>query len=51
MRIFVDTNILVDLVCSREPFWEKAQMLFAECVAGNIDLAVSYSCPNTSTNN
>lgn len=41
MRIFVDTNILVDLVCSREPFLQDAQMLFAECVAGNIELAVS----------
>lgn len=41
MRIFVDTNILVDLVCSREPFLQEAQRLFTECVAGNIDLVVS----------
>ena len=41
MRAYVHTNILVDLVCSHEPFLQAAQRLFAECVVGNIDLSVS----------
>mgnify|MGYP002906610828 CR=1 FL=1 len=30
MRAYIDTNILVDLVCSREPFLKVAQKLMAE---------------------
>ncbi|MDO5526916.1 MAG: PIN domain-containing protein [Prevotella sp.] len=41
MKAFLDTNILVDLVCSREPFLQDAQNLFAECVSGRLNLCVS----------
>lgn len=41
MKAFLDTNILIDLVCSRDPFLQDAQNLFAECVTGRLDLCVS----------
>ena len=41
MKVYVDTNILVDLVCSREEFLPDAQMLFSLGYAGKIRLALS----------
>lgn len=41
MKVFVDTNILIDLVCSREPFVEEAKYLFALGFRGGVSLAVS----------
>lgn len=35
-KIFVDTNVLVDLICSREPFVQDAQLLFALRKNGNV---------------
>ena len=29
MTVFVDTNILIDLVCERESFVQSARLLFA----------------------
>lgn len=29
MKIFVDTNILIDLICNREEFADEAEQLFA----------------------
>lgn len=45
MRVFVDTNILIDFVCDREGFSEEADRLFALGSMGRIKLmttALSY---------
>ena len=41
MKVYVDTNILVDLICSREEFLADAQDLFALGYAGKIQLSLS----------
>ena len=41
MTVFVDTNILLDLLCEREPFVQNARMLFAYGYAGRISLVLS----------
>lgn len=41
MKVYVDTNILVDLVCSREPFVEQAQVLFYNACIGRFSLIAS----------
>ncbi len=41
MKVFVDTNVLIDLVCSRAGFVENAQRLFALGYMGNITLMLS----------
>lgn len=38
MKVFVDTNILIDLVCRREPFAEDAKKLFAYGCVGILTL-------------
>lgn len=40
-RAFLDTNILIDLICSREPFIEKAQLIFALGYSGKVNLLIS----------
>lgn len=41
MKVFVDTNILIDLVCERQPFVEAARRLFAMGYQGRAQLMVS----------
>ena len=41
MRAYVDTNILVDLVLSRQEFLPNAQRVFAIGYAGEVQLVVS----------
>lgn len=41
MKVYVDTNILVDLVCERVGFVEKAQSLFALGYMGKLSLMFS----------
>lgn len=41
MRLFVDTNILVDFVCRREPFDGDAKRLFAHGYIGDFELQTS----------
>lgn len=41
MRAYIDTNILVDLVLSREDFLQDAQRIFALGYAGDAQLMVS----------
>ena len=41
MRLFVDTNILVDFVCRREPFASDAKRLFAHGYIGDFELQTS----------
>ena len=40
-RLFLDTNILVDLICHRTPFVEEAEQLFALAYIGRIGIGVS----------
>lgn len=41
MKVYVDANILIDLVCSRDEFLADAQMLFSLGYAKKIRLALS----------
>ena len=41
MKVYIDTNILIDLVCLREPFAEQAQKLFALGYIGKLSLITS----------
>lgn len=41
MKVFVDTNVLIDLVCSRAGFVENAQHLFALGYMRRITLMIS----------
>jgi predicted nucleic acid-binding protein len=40
-RIFVDTNIVIDLLSRREPFFEEAALLFSLADKKQIELTVS----------
>ena len=41
MKAFVDTNILIDYICKREPFFIPAKSVFAACFMGKVDIVVS----------
>ena len=41
MTAFVDTNILIDLLCERESFVQSARMLFAYGYSGRLTLVLS----------
>lgn len=41
MIVFVDTNILIDLLCEREPFIQGARMLFAYGYSNRLNLMFS----------
>ena len=41
MKVFVDTNILIDYVCRREPFFLHAKAIFAFGYLGKSQIAVS----------
>lgn len=41
MRVYVDTNILIDFVCKREEFFTDAQKLFALGYTGKTELILS----------
>lgn len=41
MKVFIDTNILLDVLCKREPFVDDALTLFDLSIDGKIDLIVS----------
>ena len=41
MTVFVDTNILIDLLCERESFVQSARMLFAYGYSGRLTLVLS----------
>lgn len=40
-KLFVDTNIVIDLLSRREPFYEEAAMLFSLADKKQIELSVS----------
>ena len=41
MKVYLDTNILIDFVCKRVPFYEDAKRLFALGSIGQFDLVTS----------
>ena len=41
MKAFVDTNILIDYICKREPFFIPAKSIFAACLMGKVDIVIS----------
>ena len=40
-RLFLDTNILVDLICHREPFFQEAKRLFALAYMNKVCIGIS----------
>lgn len=40
-RLFLDTNILVDLICNREPFVQEAEKIFALANMGKVSIGIS----------
>ena len=47
MRVFIDTNILIDFVVNREGFSEDADKLFALGITGDIKLMTSKLMSST----
>lgn len=41
MRAFIDTNVIVDVVAKREPFFADSQAVLALCATGDLDGIVS----------
>lgn len=41
MKVFVDTNVLIDYVCSRQPFYNAARRLFAYAKIDEIEMLFS----------
>ena len=41
MKVFVDTNVLIDYLCKREPFFVPAKTIFALCYMGKIEIVMS----------
>ena len=41
MKAFIDTNVLIDYICKREPFFIPAKSVFAACFMGKVDIVVS----------
>jgi predicted nucleic acid-binding protein len=41
MTLFVDTNVLIDLIYKREPFYKDAAILFSLAENKKINLAIS----------
>jgi predicted nucleic acid-binding protein len=44
MKVFIDTNILVDLICERDGYAEDAQQIFTLAYQGQISLVISALC-------
>ena len=42
MKVFLDTNILIDFVCKREPFYASAKCVFALASIGQIDKCLRF---------
>jgi len=41
MRVFIDTNVVVDVIARREPFFADSQAILSLCALGEIDGFVS----------
>lgn len=40
-RVFADTNVVLDLLMKRDPYWHEAARLFSEAEKGNLTIIVS----------
>ena len=40
-RVFLDTNVVIDLLDKREPFWKDAAALFTMAYNGQVELYIS----------
>ena len=46
-RILVDTNVLLDYLLTREPFYEDAEKIVLACVEGKVKGCIAaHSVPN-----
>jgi len=41
MRVFIDTNVIVDVIARREPFFADSQSVLSLCALGEVDGLVS----------
>lgn len=41
MRLFIDTNVMLDLIAHREPFYDDATMLFSLVDRGKVEACVA----------
>ncbi|MEE9371639.1 MAG: PIN domain-containing protein [Saprospiraceae bacterium] len=41
MNVFIDTNVIIDLLAKREPFYHKSLLLFSLADSNQIELTVS----------
>lgn len=41
MRVFVDTNVLIDFVCKREEFYQSAEIIFDLAYTKRVDVVIS----------
>ncbi len=41
MKVFVDTNVLVDMICMRVPFYDDAKQIFSMAYECRIDMVLS----------
>lgn len=41
MKIFIDTNVLLDFMCQREPFYNDVYAIFRKAALHEIDIVVS----------
>ncbi len=41
MKIFLDTNVLIDYLNNREPFFDKASQVIDLCISGQVESVVS----------
>lgn len=41
MKVFVDTNVLLDLICQRDGFSKAADAIFEGCVEGTFEIVIS----------
>ena len=41
MRVFVDTNVLLDMICQREGFKEDADTIFRYCIEDKLKIVMS----------
>ena len=47
MQILIDTNVLLDYLAKREPFFDDARQILAACSRGNLDgIVAAHSLPN-----
>ena len=47
MRAFIDTNVIVDVVAKREPFFADSQAVLALCATGDLEDAVQLEAART----